>query len=47
MRTISLAFFAIAIAFFGIGISGHRTLLYVGIIFLALAILQLVRNSKR
>jgi hypothetical protein len=47
MRVASLAFFAIAIAFFGVGISGQRTFLYVGIVFLALAIVQLKRTSRR
>jgi hypothetical protein len=47
MRVVSLAFFAIAVALFGIGLSGQRTFLYVGIVILILAILQLVRNSKR
>jgi hypothetical protein len=47
MRVASLAFFAIAIAFFGIGISGQRTFLYTGIAFLCLAIVLLTRNSKR
>jgi hypothetical protein len=42
-----MAFFAIAIAFFGIGITGHRTLLILGIVFLVLAIIQLSRTSRQ
>jgi hypothetical protein len=47
MRTLSMAFFSIAIAFLAIGISGHRTFLYIGIAFLVLAVLRLVRLAKQ
>ena len=47
MRTASMAFFALAIAFIGIGISGQRTFLYVGIAFLVIAVLRLIRSSTR
>jgi hypothetical protein len=46
MRVAALAFFAIATAFLGIGISGQRTFIYVGIAFLIIAIIQLKRNSR-
>jgi hypothetical protein len=42
-----MAFFALAIAFIGIGISGQRTFLYVGTAFLVIAVLRLVRSSPR
>jgi hypothetical protein len=47
MRTVSLAFFALAIAFIGVGISGQRTFLYLGIVFLVLASLRLFRSSSK
>jgi hypothetical protein len=47
MRTLSMAFFAIAIAFIGIGITGQRTFLYVGITFLVLAVVRLLRSAKQ
>ncbi len=47
MRTASMAFFAVAIAFIGIGISGQRTFLYVGIAFLVIAVLRLIRAAKQ
>ncbi len=47
MRTAYMAFFALAIAFIGIGISGQRTFLYVGIVFLVVAVLRLRRSGLR
>jgi hypothetical protein len=47
MRIASMAFFALSIAFIGIGITGQRTFLYVGFAFLALAIARLVRVSAK
>jgi hypothetical protein len=47
MRTLYMAFFSIAIAFVAIGLSGHRTFLYIGIAFLILAIVRLVRAAKQ
>ena len=48
MRTASIAFFSIAIAFTAIGIStGQRVFLYTGIAFLVVAILRLVRAAKQ
>ena len=42
-----MAFFALAIAFIGIGISGQRMFLYIGIAFLVIAVLRLMRSSAR
>src|SRR5258705_13670672 len=47
MRTASMVFFALAIAFIGIGISGQRTFLYIGIAFLVIAVLRLMRSNTR
>ena len=47
MRTISMVFFSIAIAFLAIGISGQRTFLYIGIAFMVLAIARFVRAAKQ
>jgi hypothetical protein len=47
MRTLSMAFFSIAIAFITIGISGQRTFLYIGIAFFVLAVLRLMRLAKQ
>jgi hypothetical protein len=47
MRTASMIFFGIAIAFIGIGITGQRTFLYIGIAFLVLAVVRLLRAAKQ
>lgn len=47
MRIASMLFFSLAIAFIGIGITGQRTCLYIGIAFLVLAVLRLVRAAKQ
>jgi hypothetical protein len=47
MRTISMIFFSVAIAFLAIGISGQRAFLYIGIAFMVLAIARLVRVAKQ
>jgi hypothetical protein len=47
MRKAAFPFVAIAIAFIAIGISGQRTFIYVGAVFLVVAILGLVRNLAK
>jgi len=47
MRTISMVFFSIAIAFITIGLTANRTFLYVGIAFMVLAVARLVRATKQ
>ena len=46
MRRIWLVFFALAIAFITIGLSGQRTFLYVGLAFMVIAILRLARRGS-
>ncbi len=40
MRNLAVVFLVLAIAFIAIGISGQRTFMWVGIVFLVLAILR-------
>jgi hypothetical protein len=47
MRTISMVFFSIAIAFICIGLTANRTFLYVGLAFMVLAVARLVRATKQ
>jgi hypothetical protein len=44
MRHVHFAFFAIAIAFIGIGLSGQRAFTYLGIAFIFIALLRLLRS---
>ena len=46
MPKVSGAFLALAIAFIAIGLSGQRTFIYIGIVFLVVALLRL-RRSRR
>ena len=46
MPNSSIAFFAIAIAFIAIGISGQRAFIYVGIVFLVIALLRWRRRRS-
>jgi hypothetical protein len=43
MRTVCMAFFAVAVAFFGIGITGQQTFLWIGI---ALLVIFLIRSIR-
>ena len=47
MRTASMAFFALAIAFIGIGITDQRTFLYVGIAFLVISVFRFIRAARQ
>jgi hypothetical protein len=47
MRRAFLPLVALATAFIGIGISGQRVLLYVGIALLLLALCSLLRRDER
>jgi hypothetical protein len=47
MNKIGYPFLAIGIAFVAIGISGQRTLLYVGVVFVLIGIALLVRSRRR
>jgi hypothetical protein len=44
MRRLWLVFFALAVAFITIGLSGQRNFLYAGIAFLVIALLRLARG---
>jgi hypothetical protein len=44
MRHVHYAFFAMAIAFLAIGLSGQRTFIYVGIAFMFIALARLLRT---
>lgn len=46
MHRVWLVFFALAVAFITIGFSGQRTFIYIGIAFLAIAMLRWVRRSS-
>jgi hypothetical protein len=46
MPKVSGAFFALAIAFIAIGLSGQRTFIYIGIVFLVVALLRLRRSHR-
>jgi hypothetical protein len=47
MRKLYLGLFAIGVAFIGIGISGQRTFLYVGLLFLLMALFRFLRTAKQ
>lgn len=47
MNKIGYPFLAIGIAFVAIGISGQRTLLYTGVVFVLIGIALLVRSRRR
>jgi LPXTG-motif cell wall-anchored protein len=47
MRYAPFPFLALAIAFIAIGASGQRTFIYVGIVFLVLAIVMLRKRRSR
>ncbi len=47
MNKIGYPFLAIGIAFVAIGVSGQRTLLYVGVVFVLIGIALLVRSRRR
>ena len=47
MDKIGYPLIAIGIAFVAIGISGQRTLLYVGVVFVLIGMAQLVRARRR
>jgi hypothetical protein len=47
MRYAGFAFIAIGIAFIGLGASGQRTFFFVGIAFLVIGFLQLLRTRRR
>jgi len=46
MPKVSAAFLVLAIAFIAIGLSGQRTFIYVGIVFLVVALARLRRNRR-
>lgn len=46
MPNSSIAFFAIAIAFIAIGIGGQRAFIYIGIVFLVIAVLRWRRRRN-
>jgi hypothetical protein len=46
MRNIALVFLVLAIAFIAIGISGQRTFLFVGLAFLAVAMLRFLPRRR-
>jgi LPXTG-motif cell wall-anchored protein len=46
MRYAPFSFVALAIAFIAIGVSGQRTFIYVGIVFLALAIVMMRKRRN-
>jgi hypothetical protein len=46
MPKVSVAFFTLAIAFIAIGLSGQRTFVYIGIVFLVVALLRFRRNRR-
>ena len=46
MRNAYLALFAIGIAFVTIGFSGQRTFIYIGLAFLLIAVIRLVRRTS-
>ncbi|HKO43974.1 MAG TPA: hypothetical protein VJU84_11920 [Pyrinomonadaceae bacterium] len=47
MNKIGYPFLVIAIAFVALGISGQRTFLYVGVVFLLIGIALLARSRRR
>ena len=47
MRNLAVVFLVLAIAFIVIGLSGQRTFLYVGIVFLIIAILRQLPRKPR
>ena len=42
----ALAFFALAVAFIALGVTGNRTFLYVGLAFLAVALAVFARGRR-
>jgi hypothetical protein len=47
MRKIGFVFLTLALAFIALGISGQRTFLYIGIVFLVIGILRLLPRRRR
>lgn len=47
MRNAYIAFFALGIAFIAIGLSGQRTFIYIGIVFLVIALLRFRRAGTK
>jgi hypothetical protein len=47
MRKSYMGLFAVGIAFIGIGISGQRTFLYVGLVFLLMVLFLFLRTAKQ
>ena len=47
MNKIGYPFLVMGIAFIALGISGQRTFLYVGVVFLLIGMAWLVRNRRR
>lgn len=47
MRNSHLAFFALAIAFITIGLSSQRTFLWIGVAFLVIFGLRVIRGNSR
>jgi hypothetical protein len=47
MRNVALVFLVLAIAFIAIGLSGQRTFIYVGVAFLAVALLRFLPRRRR
>ena len=46
MRYAPFPFFALAIAFIAIGATGQRTFIYVGIVFLVLALVMILKRKR-
>jgi hypothetical protein len=47
MRNLAVVFLVLAVAFIAIGLSGQRTFIYVGITFLAVAIMRWLPRQPR